>query len=182
MMVPALKGVGEAHRLRSATDIVTNLGLLAQQNSLAKNAMTALIIPGNDAPVDKRFRSVALFEITPRADGTPPSKGDWKQLTPWKQLPDGILINSSKSTFFSHPPPNFSPGLPVTVNVIGTSASSFGALVFLPNGRLINSISPTLHLNPGILVGESVMDTNQGANFTVITFIASTGKFKVVQP
>lgn len=189
MTVPLVKGPGDSQKLRSAAELVTGMSTLARQNSLGQNAMTALVCAGKNAPGDRGLRSLALFELRPNENGAPPSVQDWKQVTPWKQFPAGVLMddNATESTFFSSPSVQPVPTLPTSLSMGGASFSDYSFQVFQPNGRILGGKAAMLKLLPAVLQNGVVQTTGASSkqdtkNYIVVTFIGSTGQTKVFQP
>jgi len=184
-----VKGPGDSQKLRSAASLITGLSTVARQNSLGQNALTALVCLGKSGPAERGLRSLALFELRPHEDGTLTTANDWKQITPWKQLPEGVLIDddASQSTFLSPLNVKPAPSLPVNLTVSGQSVNDYSFQVFQPNGRILGGKAVTLKLLPGILKNGSIQSTaaatkNDTKNYVVVSFISTTGQTKVFQP
>lgn len=189
MTAPLMKGPGDSQKLRTAANMVTGLSTLARQNSLGQNALTALVCLGKTGSAERGLRSMALFELRPHEDGTPTTANDWKQITPWKQLPDGVLIDddTSQSTFLSPLSVQPAPNLPANLTVSGKSVGDYSFQVFQPNGRILGGKAVTLKLLPGILKDGVIQPTAAATkdatkNYVVVSFISTTGQTKVFQP
>lgn len=181
----ALSGTGTGLKLTSAGNRISNLALLARQNSLAKNTMTALVMIA-DSSTEGDFRAFALFEIAARTDGEPAGSGDWTQLGAWETTPDGIVVDDcsfAASTVTMAPP---FPSLRYRDSVV----SAYQYVVFLPNGSLLRSDPSCVRLAPGVRSpGTKAVTYTAGrtvsgapANFYQVCLLPATGRMKVHRP
>jgi prepilin-type N-terminal cleavage/methylation domain-containing protein len=181
----AFAGAGRGTRLTVAGNTVSNLALLARQNSLAKNAMTALVMIGN-AGTEGDYRTFALFEIVPRTDGEPAGAGDWRPMGTWETVPDGVVVEDctfTQSTVGMTPP--FPP-----LTFRGATIGDYLYVVFLPNGSLLRSGSSCVKLVAGYrppgtqtVVYTAAKGTDgKAANYYQICLLAATGRAKIIRP
>jgi prepilin-type N-terminal cleavage/methylation domain-containing protein len=181
----ALSGVGIGSKLTSAGNNVSSLALLARQNSLAKNAMTALVMVGN-AGTAGDYRAFGLFEIAPRTDGEPAGAGDWSQLGQWETMPDGVVADEC----------SFAPGTVAMVppfpqfTYAGAAVTNYQYVIFLPNGSLLRREASCVRLAIGFrTAGTQAVtytaakgDDGTAANFYQVCILAATGRVKIERP
>lgn len=186
LVIPAIKGPGDSQKLRSAADIVSTLGMFARQNSISKGAPTAIaILQGGTAsePEGKILRAASVFELKTKTDGSASQSADWEQLTPWKVLPLGTIIDRTESTFLSRQPASPGPALPANIKLAGVNGPQLALQIFGPDGRLMNDSSVSLKIVPGLMGAEgNIIQRGNGVNYITVSFIPSTGKTKVYQP
>jgi prepilin-type N-terminal cleavage/methylation domain-containing protein len=197
LLVPAFTGIGRGHALKAGGDSVANLAMLGRQNSLTKNAMTALIMIGDPTRADNH-RSFGLFELVPREDGTEVESFDWRQLGQWETLPDGIVADFCGFTESSTP---MLPPFPILM-CKGSKVDRFSYLVFLPSGRLFRddyisqpaggaSTAGVAHVRvvQGFFASSGTVTytsaktgAGQPANFYDLSIISATGRLKIDRP
>ncbi len=136
LCLPAVTSRSHSGRLTAAGNLMVDLAKLARQNSLTKNASTALVIAtGNGADSSLNNRAACLVERTSGGSG-------WTSVSRWYLLPDGIVVDPAQTTGFLSDPKfgNLSfRGKPVTTYIYQIFRSD-GSL----EGNLITP--PALHL------------------------------------
>jgi len=181
----ALSGTGTGLKLTSAGNRLASIALLARQNSLTKNAMTAMVmIAGSGTEGD--YRAFALFEIAPRTDGEPAGAGDWAQLSAWESMPDGITVDACT---FAANTVNMAPPFPA-LTFRGAAVSAYQYVVFLPNGSLLRSDPSCVRLAPGLrspgtrAVTYTIGRTSDGtpANYYQVCLLPASGRVKIQRP
>ena len=136
-------------------NLVVDMANRARQNSMAKGVMTALVMARDTASTDSNYRAFILLE---RAS----EESEWKPVTPWTYLPEGIAADPDHSTSFVAqtpnlvPPPNGAPNL----NGIAPTSAQCSYQVYLPDGRLsvkgiATATDPMLHLIEKVKGSES---------------------------
>jgi len=185
LVAPAFTGISKGSALKAGGNTVSAMALLARQNSLSKNAMTAFVVLGA-AGTDADYRAFSLFEITPHLDGTPAVTADWKQITEWKILADGVVADNCTFTASSVP---MAPPFP-TLQFRGTPVTAYQYAVFLPSGALTSQSPCHVRLAPGFFPPGSqtvryttaIGSGGAPANYYDISIVGATGYVKVDRP
>jgi len=184
LLAPAFIGIGKGSSLKAAGNNISYLAMVGRQNSLAKNAMTALVIIGNSG-TGGDYRAYGLFEIEPRGDGTSPLSTDWSQIGKWEQLPDGVAMDTCS---FDAQSVAITPALP-PLYYEGALVSQYQYAVFLSNGSLLSSTISQLRLVPGFrpsgsqnVVYTEKMIAGSPADYYSITILNANGRVKIEQP
>ena len=178
----------KANALTAGGNQITDLLISARQNSLARQAFTAVIIKTTGA---SRYSAFCLFELTRNDDGT---FSGWKMAAQWRLLPDGIRFDPNLTV--ASPTLNFAnssnnPGVPVTLpsvtfrgqSVDLNSATAFQ--IFAPDGTLTKGAPIRLRLLEGAEdSGTGIIYTGQRngaepANYYDIVLLRETGQAKV---
>lgn len=175
--------------LTSAGQKLSSLLAVARQNSIAKNALTAVVLLGQQG-TEADFRTFTLLEYRP-------DQGKWKQISPWEKLPQGVVVdcgNSGASTFLANSPSPFpflaagEPNPPVKYEGKAiTGSNGYAARIFLPNGGLQNPEVPaTIRLVEGAVQNGQLILANRdqggSANFYDLTIIGAVGSVKTSRP
>ena len=187
-LVPAFGNLGKAGALTSAGSQVANLVNLARQNSMSKNAMTALIV-NTDSTLDNANRLFTLLELVPPSSGAQPQTTDWKPLSGWETIRAGVVADSNPANFSfpdsaTQPVPKFPSPIQYGAKAIG----SYKYVIFLPNGTLLSGTSTRIRLTEGFLApGASTVTYTRpkaggSANYYDITILAATGRTKIDRP
>jgi Tfp pilus assembly protein FimT len=187
VIVPAFNGIGKGTELNGAGNSVSNLIYLARQNSLAKNALTAVILPGASG-TDADFHAFALYEAVPHMDGTPVTTADWRPLGTWQTLPVSVIVEPDLCTF-TKSSSSMTPAFP-NFTYHAAPVTSYAYVVFLPNGEILGSVTPQVRLVTGYLPTGSgtVVYTNKNtataapADYYNISIISASGRVKVDRP
>lgn len=191
-----LFGIGAGFKLSGAGNRVSNLALLARQNSLAKNAMTALVMI-SDSNTEGDYRAFRLYEIVPRTDGQPLKAGDWSPLGAWETTPDGVVVDAC--TFTSSTVPMTPPlpqityrksGVAGTTPSVDSEVGNYQYVVFLPTGALLGGAPATVRLVQGYRVPGAQVTTytstrgadGKGANYYQISLLGANGRVKIDRP
>jgi hypothetical protein len=172
-------------KLSGAGNRVSNLALLARQNSLAKNAMTALVMIA-DSGTEGDYRAFRLYEIVPRTDGQPLSASDWSPLGTWETTPDGVVVDICSFTSSTVPMTPPLPQITYRNSVIG----SYQYVVFLPTGALLGGTPAAVRLAQGYRAPGSQVVTYtsargadmKGANYYQISLLGANGRVKIDRP
>jgi prepilin-type N-terminal cleavage/methylation domain-containing protein len=180
-----LFGVGGSFKLSGAGNRVSNLALLARQNSLSKNAMTALVMIGTSG-TEGDYRAFRLFEIVPRTDGQPLTSADWSPLGSWETTPDGVVVDTC--TFA----PNSVAVTPPMPQILyrDSVVTSYQYVVFLPTGALLGGTSSSVRLVQGFRAPGSQVTTytsarggdGKGANYYNVCLLGASGRVKIDRP
>lgn len=189
----AISGFAKATRLTSAGQQLSTCANVARQNSMSRNAMTALVILDDPAQPNNR-RAFTLLELVPPADGSQPR--EWKQISPWQTLPTGIFVAFSEELshsldlpFASYPSARPNPDFPI-LQYQGQEVRSFRYVSFLPLGGLRQSKSAIVRVAEGYLDaahGGQLVYTHpnpQGepANYFDLSLLAATGRTRIDRP
>lgn len=189
--VPAVSSYGRSTALATGGNMVANLAALARQTAIARNSMAALVLLGAQG-TEEDFRAFTVAEYRP-GEG-------WVQLTDWKILPIGIVVDSSAplaSTFLLNsprpfpflagPPRQTNPPLSFQGQNI-SDGPGYAARIFLPGGGLLNPQHPAqIRMVEGIFQAGQVTHTRRGAagqpaNYYDLTILGATGITKVFRP
>lgn len=186
----ALIGAGRANSLSNAGNQIAAMVGIARQNSMTKNALTALVIPTGE----NSWNSCILYELTPKADGSKATTVDWRPISKWITLPPAIAIDDCEFPVQSDQK-DF-PDLPSIVPPNGEAVTAYRFIVFTPRGALYpfpstsarnptqSMENPALRLVEGIRIGENAGDvkytgTGKQVNFYQITILCTTGVPKI---
>jgi type II secretory pathway pseudopilin PulG len=179
LVAPVFNNLGRSNLLSAEGNRVVNLINCAGQNSIAKNAMTALVAA--DPQSGNACRIFALFECPPESTG-------WKQITPWETLKDGIVLDPSSLSTLTDSATQPQPPLP-TMRFRGGIIGAYKYLVFLPNRSLLQNTSAQLKLAEGIFPPGAIQPTytrpgadGTPANFYSVTVLGPTGRPKIDHP
>jgi len=185
-----LFGIGGGFKLNGSGNRVSNLAMLARQNSLAKNALTALVMIGSSG-TEGDYRAFRLFELVPRTDGQPLTSNDWTPLGAWEITPDGVVADACSFTSNSTPS---TPPLPQmtyhdTVANRDSVVANYQYVIFFPNGGLTGTASPSVRLvqgyrSPGAQVTTYTAAKANGtaADYYQINVLAANGRVKIDRP
>jgi prepilin-type N-terminal cleavage/methylation domain-containing protein len=158
---------------------------MARQNSISKNAYTAVVIKSQGPGACSAY---CLLELTRQDDG---SFGNWAALTTWKYLPQGVVFETGKSvdTFSSSSTASNLPQvLPATYPFQGQSVDlstvSFYQC-YQPDGTLVGNHSAPVRLR--LVSGKA--DPASGAitylgqvNYYDLVFVSNTGVTMIERP
>ena len=188
--VPVFTHIGGANSLKSGGNQMEDLAEAARQNSMSKNAMTALIVP-IDTTFDNRFRIATLLELTPHADGTKLTSGDWRQISKWEVLPTGVIVDAGTSTTFddtSSASTQLTPAFPASLRYGLISLKAFKYIVFLAGGNLLEASNAQIRLDEGFYGATAATPTythaagNLPLNYYDIFLLSGSGRTKIVRP
>ncbi len=172
-------------KLVGSGNTISNLAMVGRQNSLARNAMTALVMIGN-AGTDGDYRAFGLFEVTPRTDGLPAGSGDWAQIGAWETLPDGMVVDDSTMTPAGT---TVAPAFPA-FTYRGSAVSDFQYTIFTSNGSLLSSDPACVRIVGGFrpkgaasVTYTSARGTDgKAANYYRVCILPATGRVKIERP
>jgi len=191
LAAPALRSITSSGELSGGGYKADNIFAGARQNSISKGVLTAVVVltsPDAAGEADPTaWRTLVAFELAPKADGSPPATTDWKQVSKWEKLPQGIIIDNdaTNSKFLLAPSTTITPALPSLVykgKTYGTNDYTYQ--VFLPSGRLRSPPSPcNLSLAEGFYTGTTPRFTTASkANYFNFIFNDATGETKISRP
>jgi len=123
----SISGVSQSRNLTSGGNLVVSLTQQARQNSITKQALTALVLAPVVADSEFNSRIFCLMELSSGATR-------WTQISAWQILPQGVIVDSYQSAVFFNSP-NLSPDLP-SIPFRGTAVTSIVYQVFNPDGSL----------------------------------------------
>jgi type II secretory pathway pseudopilin PulG len=199
-LIPAFRTVGQARKLDAAGTLMANLCDAARENSMSKNGMTALVVL-TPADTTLKNRVVGILELQSPTNGTTTSSSNWKVISKWESLPEGVVIDPVPDTTTGY---TFSfldatattpiagvptPTLPGQIRYGVTPVSAYKYIVFLPGGSLLSGSSAQARLVEGYFPTGSDLPTRthlnavgQPANYFNITVLAVTGRSKLDRP
>lgn len=182
LIAPAFNNLGKASLLSAEGNKIVNLVNYAGQNSMSKNAMTALVVAAPDAATGNAYRAMALFELVPETSA-------WKQVSSWDTLKDGVVLDPSLFSTFTDSSSQPQPPFPSPITYRGANLTNYKYLIFLPNRSLMQSTSAQLKLAEGFfLPGASVPKYSRPAsdgtpaNYYSVTVLGPTGRPKIDRP
>lgn len=177
LVAPSFTNLGRANLLTTSGNKVVNLINYGGQNSLSKNALTALVAIAPDS--GKAYSVFALMEYVP-------ANGEWKQLSGWETLRDGVVVD--QCSFASYPATKPEPDFPA-IKYQGKTISDFKYIVFLPNRSLLQNTSAQIRLAEGTFASGAETPTytrSKGdgtpANYYAVTVLGATGRPKIDRP
>jgi len=178
LAVPALQGV-RARSLVNGGNMVADLIQQARQNSMSRGVYTALVMV-NNKKADWNNRLFTLVDLAPGA-------AKWSRVSPWFELPDGVLVDPVESSGFS----SSLPVLPQALNLPprsgeAVSASQCAYQIFTPSGGLCDSEGmanepQVLRLVQGMFNGAEVQLTAR-ENYYDVVINRFTGIAKIDRP
>lgn len=180
MTAPAFQAL-RARNLVVGGNLVHDLSQQARQNSMSRGVLTALVMmKSHPFKSELSNRLFILMELAP-------NESAWKPVTKWCRLPDGIVVDPTKSTTFTASP-NVSH--PLSLPTFEEGAVSTGDCVFqvfLPSGGLlVNAGSPTeassLRLFEGIGASGGQAAVRNAANYYSVVINPYTGLAKIDRP
>jgi len=177
LVAPSFTNLGRASLLTTSGNKVVNLINYAGQNSLSKNALTALVALAPDS--GRAYQVFALMEYTA-------SNGEWKQITGWEKINDGVVVD--QCTFSEYPSVKPEPDLPA-IKYQGKTISTYKYIVFLPNRSLLQDASAQIRLTEGNFATGAQTPTytrvkgdGTPANYYAVTVLGATGRPKIDRP
>ncbi|XHR27699.1 MAG: Tfp pilus assembly protein FimT/FimU [Chthoniobacteraceae bacterium] len=184
VLAPSIGSIGKASGLNNAGNLLLELANNARQNSLAKNAMTALVCV-TDSSANSHPQLFTMLELScPKDSSTAQALSEWKQISKWQPLVSGIVVSKWSTQL-----PNVSPSLPTLRYGEETlSQGQVSAVIFLPDGSTLNDSPTTIQLAEGYIPKGSSSPSITGprlngepANYYAFTILKATGRIKVVR-
>ncbi|MGB8355719.1 MAG: prepilin-type N-terminal cleavage/methylation domain-containing protein [Chthoniobacteraceae bacterium] len=183
LSIPTL-GLISSTSLTSAGNQIVDAANQARQNSISKNAWTALIINNNFAGPS----AYCVIELTRQDDG---SFGTWQTVLSWHYLPKGIVFSPTATTSLisdflmtnGNPPLSLPTSYPFQGTQLDLTNANFQ--VYQPDGTLGAGQSLRLRLSEGFLApGGTITYTHptssgSAANYYDIVFLRDTGQTKI---
>lgn len=180
LSISGLTNAGSAAKLRHGADLLATHGMWARQHAATRAVCTALVVRSSGGNDETAYRGVAIYELTSRPDGGATTSADWKRVSRWEQLPDGVLMDPDDfpGALLTSPQQNFNPALP---DLSDSDGGDYRVVYFGPNGSLLSSDSPVLRViegtvNDGNVVRTGTRDANLPVNYIDLVFIAATGQ------
>ncbi len=180
LAVPAFNHLGKSSKLNSEGNKMVGLITRASQNSVTRNAMTALVVIPGDPATSQDLNAFALFQYAAGDSG-------WQQITKWETLKEGIVLDPAHLMLTMYPAVKPSPDLPI-ISYLGSARPSFQYLVFLPDRSLLHDQSGRISLVEGTFAPGAVAPAlthpgdNGPANFYRVTVLATTGRAIIERP
>jgi prepilin-type N-terminal cleavage/methylation domain-containing protein len=182
LAAPLAGGIGKSRALTGAGNHLADLLASARQNSMTKNCLTVLLIPAGDG----QWNSAILYELRPRADGSAPTSDDWKPVSKWENLPNGVTIDDT--TFVTEAQSTQLPASLPAIQRGGEAITQYRFVTFMPRGILYPKTvpqggNPYLRLARGTRSGGNVIlegaKSGTPANLYKIIVLSSTGITKI---
>lgn len=164
-------------KLNAAGNEVVDLINLARQSSMTTGEMIALVMAKDTGDADLNGRSFILLRRG--ADDE-----EWRPVTRWTVLPEGVAVESVASQTFTDNLPNVQPRPGPMPNLRGKEIHSTECAyqVFMPTGRLsiLDIIYPS---NPVLRIVQSEKYGNSPSdNYYEITLDRFSGLARVTRP
>ncbi len=183
----AFNNFGRSTSLAAAGNRVAAILEQARQHATSQGAMTAVAIATDSASQD-RNQAFVVLAARPRNDGGALTAADWKQVSKWEVLPEGIIVDSGSS--FTESGTKLIPSLPSQLpERAGERADSFRYVIFQPSGAVLGGAAAGLRLVEGSWAGGSGSPTytrpgpdGTPENYYKLALIAATGRLKVDRP
>ncbi len=154
-------------QLSHAGDQVSQLAHQAKQLAKTHRSLTALFVVTNSGDPEKDYRLMGILEILP-------GDNQWRMVSRWETLPEGIKIDPDRSEAFDQSP---APKVAFSVLKRGTQtipASNYICQIFLPSGELLQSSpAPSIYLH---------LAHGQGDDFFRVVFSNTTGNAFIERP
>jgi hypothetical protein len=196
MSILALLSAGSLSSLRSTSltssgNQMVDVLAMARQNSISKNAFTAVVIKSQGTSA---YSAYCLLQLTRQDDG---SLGAWTAITTWQFLGHGIVFENGQSndTFVSTPV-NLPAPLPTAFPFQGQTIDLTSTSVYQcyqPDGTL--SAQPASPARMALRLVEGAVDPATGAftyhgtkvsgaevSYYDLVFVANTGMTKIERP
>ena len=183
----AFNNFGRSTSLAAAGNRVAAILEQARQHAMSQGAMTTVAI-STDSANSKRNQAFVVLAARPRSDGEALTAADWKQVSKWEILPEGITVDSGSS--FTDSGTKLVPSLPSQLpERAGEGSNSFRYVIFQPSGAVLGGGAASLRLVEGDWPSGAGSPTytrpgSDGApgNYYKLTLIAATGRLKVDRP
>lgn len=162
--------------LTSSGNQLVDMVAMARQNSISKNAYTAVVIKSQGTGA---YSAYCLLQSTPQDDGT---FGAWTAITPWHFLGRGITFDSGSNDTFAAANGTLPAPLPTSFSFQGQSIDLTSTSVYQcyqPDGTLTSQPTTTR------MVLRLIRNANPSAstvNYYDLVFVANTGMAKIERP
>jgi prepilin-type N-terminal cleavage/methylation domain-containing protein len=196
MSILAVLGMSSFSSLRSTTltssgNQMVDVFAMARQNSISKNAYTAVVIKSQGTGA---YSAYCLLQLTRQDDG---SLGAWTAITPWRYLGRGVVFESGQTNdTFTSTSINLPALLPTAFNFQGQQINLTSTTVYQcyqPDGTLsAQPASPTrmvLRLiegavdpTSGAFTYQGTMVSGQEVSYYDLVFVGNTGMTKIERP
>jgi prepilin-type N-terminal cleavage/methylation domain-containing protein len=186
VMVMSFRSV-DAAKLTTAGNTMADALSWARQNSIARNAFTAVVVKTTPSGA---YCSYCLLQLQQNSDG---SYGGWTALTAWKKLPTGIYFyaNTGVTDNFLNGSDTVPVSLPTSFPFQGqqidlTSSTIFH--VYQPDGSLISNQEFRLRLTEGVadssgnVTVTQVDGTGTPINRYDVLILRDTGQVHIERP
>ncbi|XHR29474.1 MAG: Tfp pilus assembly protein FimT/FimU [Chthoniobacteraceae bacterium] len=199
LTVFSLKGNSGAAKLSTAGWQVASLIDSARETAILRQTPVAVVLLASGDDVANRVFTVLCY-IPP---ASPDVSGQWKQISRWGTLPQGVLadsgLDSSGNALALTPSGSVNLATCATLPSLTYQGLSYAAkdkygyIVFMPDGSLYQDAAGSLpspcvlRLVEGIRQGTGVRRTGQtdgggnSANYFDIVFIQATGRTKIIR-
>lgn len=177
--------------LSSSGNQTVDMFAAARQNSISKNAYTAVVIKSQGSSA---YSAYCLLELTRKDDG---SLNAWKAITPWRYLGQGIVFEKGQptDTFLSTSGSVSLPqDLPTSFPFQGQQINLVSDTVYQcyqPDGTLLGGQNAALRLrliegqidpSNGAFTYQGAMAAGQKISYYDLVFVSNTGITKIERP
>jgi prepilin-type N-terminal cleavage/methylation domain-containing protein len=177
--------------LTSSGNQIVDMFAMARQNSIAKNAYTAVVIKSQGASA---YSAYCLLELTRLDDG---SLGEWTAVTPWRYLGQGIVFETGQPTdTFISSSVSLPKALPTSFPFQGQQLDLTTSTVYQcyqPDGTLSTQPAPSTRMVLRVVEGK--VDSSSGGftyqgltvsgkqvSYYDLVFVDNTGITKIERP
>jgi type II secretory pathway pseudopilin PulG len=182
LTLPALQALSSKNLAASGNQI-SDLAAMARQNSISKNAYTAIIIKTQNTGA---YSCYATLQLTRLDNGV---YAAWQTLTPWQFLPKGIVFYrepfSSPANFLSGLTSPPSPFPEYSFEGQQIDLSSCAVQIYQPDGTLSAGQPLRLRLVEGSVTSAGnpiythLNSAGNPANYYDLVFVRDTGQTKI---
>ena len=168
--------------LSTSGNQLADYATMARQNSIAKNAYTAIVIKTSGTSACSAY---CLLQLVRNDDGT---FGTWTQLTPWKYLPGATIFETGTSNDTFMAGASLQASFPPIAGVLNFQGAPFAGStsyqIYQPDGTLMGGQPLRLRLVHGTAdsVNVPAVTTVIGANYYDLVFVANSGVVQIERP
>ncbi len=178
--------------LTSSGNQIVDTFSMARQNSLSKNAYTAVVIKSQGKGA---YTSYCLLELIRGDDG---SLGQWKALTSWRSLGQGVVFESERSEdTYAHFPVSLPKALPTSFPFQGQAIDLTASAIYQcyqpdgtllsnqpnpPNRMLLRLIQGKVDSSSGQYTYQGSITAGQQVSYYDLVFVGNTGVTKIERP
>lgn len=177
--------------LASSGNQTVDVFAMARQNSISKNAYTAVVIKAHGVGA---YSAYCLLQLTRQDDGT---LGAWAAISPWRYLDQGVVFESDQAndTFITTSSSASLPkALPTQFPFQGQQIDLTSTTVYQcyqPDGTLVGGQNPPLRLRlieggvdpgSGAFTYHGATVSGQRVSYYDLVFVSATGVTKIERP
>lgn len=168
VVTPSLLSSFRSSALTQAGNQIADLAILARQNALSRNAITAIVVVTSANDQALQDRSVAMLEM--KADRV------WRQVGAWIFLPEQtrVVMNNPSALPAGVSAPVLNPLRGTTLN-----ASDYEAVIFYPDGRMESSATDTKRIR---IAHPEDINKPSPSNYYDVLFNPENSSCRIIRP